>query len=137
MTRILLCGAFGQDNPGDEALLDSFVAALATDELLVTTTEPDVAGFRAIEPTVRGVMRAFRDVDAVVVGGGTIFKTLHPAAGRHPLALLARTWLLQAAARTRRIPFALVGVGAGRAPIAACRSPLAFDRRPRRRARPA
>jgi polysaccharide pyruvyl transferase WcaK-like protein len=51
--------------------------------------------------------------DAVVVAGGTIFKTLHPASGRPPLALLRRTALLAAMTKALRRPLALVGVGAG------------------------
>ena len=58
------------------------------------------------------VAREIRRADSVVVAGGTIFKTLHPASGRPPLALLSRTAALAAVARALRKPFALVGVGA-------------------------
>ena len=114
MSRVLLCGAFGQDNPGDDALLAAFLAALRDHDVAVAGP-PETAGqeqVRIVAPTARGVGTALRSVDAVVVAGGTVFKTLHPSTGRHPLGLLARTRLLQATARANGVPFALVGVGA-------------------------
>jgi polysaccharide pyruvyl transferase WcaK-like protein len=48
-----------------------------------------------------------------VFAGGTIFKRLHPACGRRPLALLAQAAALAVAVKARRRPLALVGVGAG------------------------
>ena len=115
MSRILVCGAFGQDNPGDDALLAAFGAALHDHHLVVTGDAGGTSGPRvhSVAPTARGVGAAIRSVDAVVVAGGTVFKTLHPSTGRHPLGLLTRTRLLQMAARSIGVPFALVGVGAG------------------------
>lgn len=112
MSRVLLCGAFGQGNPGDEALHEAFRAALHGHDLVVTSAgRPPAPG--QVPPTARAVGAALRRADAVVVGGGTVFKTLHPASGRSAHALLARTAALVAAARARGIPVALVGVGAG------------------------
>lgn len=128
MTPTLVCGAFGQGNPGDDALLTAFARVLADRELLIPAVEPArpdlgrgepstgdlVSGrMRYIRPTAVSVARSLRTVDSVVVAGGTVFKLLHPSTRRHPLALLARTAALQAGARARGIPFALVGVGAG------------------------
>jgi polysaccharide pyruvyl transferase WcaK-like protein len=58
------------------------------------------------------VGREIARADAVVVAGGTIFKTLHPSSGRAPLSLLRRTAALAALTRALRKPLALVGVGA-------------------------
>lgn len=113
MSRVLLCGAFGQDNPGDDALLDAFLRACAGHELLVTSAGPVPDAATRVPATARAVARAVRDVDAVVAAGGTVFKSLHPSSGRAPTSLLTRTALVQGAAAARGIPFALVGVGAG------------------------
>lgn len=114
MSRILLCGAFGQDNPGDDALLEAFLDAVRGHDVVVATPadvgRPDVT---TVRPTGRAVGPVFGDIDAVVVAGGTIFKSLPPASGRRHLGLLTRTAALLAAARARDIPLALVGVGAG------------------------
>ncbi|HEX4903611.1 MAG TPA: polysaccharide pyruvyl transferase family protein [Acidimicrobiales bacterium] len=112
MTSTLLCGAFGQGNPGDDALLDAFARALHGHDLLVTSPGPPGTGGH-VAPTAAGVGRALLEAGAVVVGGGTVFKTLHPASGRPPHALLLRTAALVTACRARDVPVALVGVGAG------------------------
>lgn len=113
MSTVLLCGAFGQRNPGDDALLSAVARAVVDHDLIVPTVGSTPGTARAVPPTASAVGRTLRHVDAVVVGGGTVFKTLHPSSGRHPLGLLARTAALHAATRARGIPFALVGVGVG------------------------
>jgi polysaccharide pyruvyl transferase WcaK-like protein len=117
MPAALLAGAFGQGNLGDDALLESFVAALSDWDLTVTTQDRAGAerlGCRAVSPEAHaGIGRAVLAADAVVVGGGTIFKTLHPSAGRRSLGLLATTSALAAATSVLRRPVAMVGVGAG------------------------
>jgi polysaccharide pyruvyl transferase WcaK-like protein len=118
---VFLAGAFGQGNPGDEALLSAFSRALGHLDPVASTCDPaataaahDVAA--VARDDVRRVGREIARADAVVVAGGTIFKTLHPASGRPPLSLLRRTAALATLARALRKPLALVGVGA--APLA-------------------
>lgn len=114
MSRVLLCGAFGQDNPGDDALLTAFLDVLDGHDVLVASpTRIDRPGTTTVPPTALGLRRVLRDVDSLVVAGGTVFKSLHPSADRHPIGLLARSTALLAGARLRDVPFALVGVGAG------------------------
>lgn len=113
MRRVLLCGAFGQGNPGDDALLESFLDGLAGHDVRVTTTGAVPAPARPVAPDRRSVAQALREVDAVVVGGGTVFKSLHPSVPRRASSLVARTALLRAATAARGLPLALVGVGAG------------------------
>jgi len=115
----LIVGAFGQDNPGDEALLDAAVHAVrACDgwEPLVVTARPQATAARLDLETVPGTgpaaLRAASRADALVVGGGTVFKELHPASGRPAGALLRRAVALTGAVNARRRPVALVGVGA-------------------------
>lgn len=116
MATALLVGAFGQHNPGDEALLAAFRAELADHRLLVATADPaGVAGpgaeaVDARDP--RAVVAALTRADALVVGGGTVFKALHPASGRRPGSLLRRAVALATAARARGCRVALLGVGA-------------------------
>lgn len=138
MTRILLVGAFGQGNPGDDALCESFRQALHGHSLTVASSSTDslphgggllgggrvLVGqggavdadgddVRLVAPTARGIASALRHAELVVVGGGTVFKRLHPSSGRPPNALLRRTAGLVAAAHLRGASVALVGVGAG------------------------
>jgi polysaccharide pyruvyl transferase CsaB len=114
---VFLAGAFGQGNPGDEALLQAFSRALGHLDPVAATSDPDgteaTHGVTAVErDDVPRVGREIARADAVVVAGGTIFKTLHPASGRAPLSLLRRTAALAKLTRALRKPLALVGVGA-------------------------
>lgn len=117
MTRALLAGAFGQGNPGDEALLCAFLRELEGCSIAVTSSVPDrtTASYGcetvpAVDP--RGVFAESRRADAVIFGGGTVFKTLHPSTRRPALDLLRRGFLLATGARTLGKRVALVGVGA-------------------------
>ncbi|MEY2569775.1 MAG: hypothetical protein QOE63_125, partial [Acidimicrobiaceae bacterium] len=122
MPRALIAGAFGQGNPGDEALLDAHLRVLRDVgwDAIVTSATPATTEARhacaAVAPRVDTVGRALLDVDALVVGGGTLFKPLHPSSGRRAGALLARTAALTFAAKAAGRPVALSAVGA--APLA-------------------
>jgi polysaccharide pyruvyl transferase WcaK-like protein len=114
---VFLAGAFGQGNPGDEALLSAFARELGHLDPVASTSDPQATaathGVTAVErDDMPRVGREIARADAVVVAGGTIFKTLHPSCGRAPLSLLRRTAALAAATRALRKPLALVGVGA-------------------------
>jgi polysaccharide pyruvyl transferase CsaB len=115
--RVFLAGAFGQGNPGDEALLAAFAEGLRDHRPVVASTDPSATvaehGLPAVSrDDIARVLRMIARADAVVVAGGTVFKTLHGASGRPPLALLRRTAALAAMTRALRKPLALVGVGA-------------------------
>lgn len=116
MRTALLAGAFGQRNPGDEALLAAFVASLKGWRVVATSRDPDATrathGIGAVPARPDRVARAVARADAVVMAGGTLFKTLHPSTGRHPDALLASAVATAAGARARGTDVALVGVGA-------------------------
>jgi polysaccharide pyruvyl transferase WcaK-like protein len=115
MSRLVLAGAFGQRNPGDDALLESFAHALAGHEIIATSSAP-LSTFPGVElvassdPTA--VMRRVRAADAVVFAGGTIFKELRPGTGRSSADLLARALAMGFGTRALGKPLALVGVGA-------------------------
>ncbi len=119
MRTALLVGAFGQGNPGDEALLKAFVRNLDGWHVVATSSDVDhtisSAGCDAVSvgEAKDVALRAVRS-DAVVFGGGTIFKTLHPSSGRSPNDLLRKGLVLAAGARALGKPVAMLGVGAGR-----------------------
>lgn len=117
MPTALLAGAFGQANPGDEALLEAFVAALPGWDAVATSHRPVETrsrhGCDAVSSHERAaVARAARRADVVVFAGGTVFKHLHPSTERRPLGLLAGAGALAAGARAAGTRVALVGVGA-------------------------
>jgi polysaccharide pyruvyl transferase WcaK-like protein len=123
MPAALIVGAFGQDNPGDEALLDATTRAVRGFDgwsAVVASARPTQTSARLDVDTVpanpAATARAAARADALVVGGGTVFKELHSSTGRRPGALLRNALALAGAVRARRRPVALVGVGA--APIA-------------------
>jgi polysaccharide pyruvyl transferase CsaB len=123
---VFLAGAFGQGNPGDEALLQAFSRALGHLDPVASTSDPEgteaTHGVAAVErDDIPRVGREIARADAVVVAGGTIFKTLHPSSGRAPLSLLRRTAALARLTRALRKPLALVGVGAAPMPGRAAR----------------
>ena len=118
MPAALLAGAFGQQNLGDDALLEAFVRGLPDWDLTVTTADPEAAVRLGCKPVAAREPRAVAATpagraDAVVVGGGTVLKTLHGSADRRPHALLVNAALLTAASSARHRPVAMVGVGAG------------------------
>jgi polysaccharide pyruvyl transferase WcaK-like protein len=117
MPVALLAGAFGQGNLGDEALLQAFVRALPEWRLAVTTSDPAATELAGCEPVSArrpgAVARRALAAEAIVLGGGTVFKTLHPSSGRRPHALLGNASALVAVASMVHRPVAMVGVGAG------------------------
>lgn len=116
MARILMLGAFGQRNVGDEALCSSLCAALDEHEIVIASADPqattELHHRAAIPARPRAIAREVELADVVVVGGGTVFKSLHPSTGRFAHALLANTLMLTTWARWRSTPVAFVGVGA-------------------------
>ena len=126
MPSLLLAGAFGQANPGDEALLEAFVAALPGWEAVATSRDPDATrarhGCSAVSSLNHAAVGgAVRRADVVVFAGGTVFKQLHPSTGRRPLGLLASAAALAAGAGAVGTRVALVGVGADRLSTPAAR----------------
>ena len=115
--RVLVAGAFGQGNPGDQSVLDAFVSALDGCDVSATVgTVPPSAAYRPVPSNDRGaVARAVVDAD-LTVATATVLKTLHPSTGRPPLGLLVNTMAMAGAARAMGRPIALAGVGAGDLP---------------------
>lgn len=118
MPTVLLAGAFGQGNPGDEALLRAFLDHLDGWRSVVTSSDPSSTerqyGCRAVASNdLIQVARVVGRSDALVFAGGTVFKTLHPSSRRAPSDSLRKGLALATGARLLRKPVAMLGVGAG------------------------
>ena len=116
MTDVLMVGAFGQRNPGDDALLRSFRAALTDARVTVASDDVGrpVAGVRLVPSrSPRRLAQVLWRSRVLVVAGGVVFKTLPRHTGRPPHDLLRRALLLTHAARAAGRRVAFVGVGAG------------------------
>jgi polysaccharide pyruvyl transferase WcaK-like protein len=118
---VLLAGAFGQGNPGDEALLDAFRRALPDTPLVVASSDPADTqwrhGLTAIPSySWRAVTSALSSSRALVFAGGTVFKVLPASTGRQRWALLRNALALAAYARAAGRPVCMVGVGVGDLP---------------------
>jgi polysaccharide pyruvyl transferase WcaK-like protein len=127
MPSAILAGAFGQRNPGDDALLQAFANALDGWDLSATAApgapESALAGCEPVRADdAVAVARAVARADAVVFAGGTIFKTLNSSCGRPPLSLLRRGLAMATGAAALGRPLAMVGVGAGALPTPAART---------------
>jgi polysaccharide pyruvyl transferase WcaK-like protein len=113
----LLAGAFGQHNPGDEALLDSFVQALPDWRHVATSADPRVTRGRGVESVpswnLARVARAACQADAVIFAGGTVFKALDPRLRRPRNDLLVKAVLLAAGSKLQAKPLAMIGLGVG------------------------
>ncbi|HEX4362966.1 MAG TPA: polysaccharide pyruvyl transferase family protein [Solirubrobacteraceae bacterium] len=120
MPAVLLAGAFGQRNPGDDALLDAFTRGLPDWDVVATVGPQSLpaedAGRVVPSAEPRRVARMAASADAVVFAGGTVFKGLRQETGRPPLDLLRRALALAYGTKALGKPLALVGVGAS--PIA-------------------
>src|SRR5690242_3997198 len=75
MATVLLAGAYGQCNPGDEALLSAFLRALPQHRVIATSADPAgtmaTHGCEAVSSFDRSaIFRALFVADSVVMGGG-------------------------------------------------------------------
>lgn len=120
MPRVLLAGAFGQHNPGDEALLDAFVQGLPEWDPVATSSDPAHTRGRGIGAvpswSPAKVAGATRRADAVVFAGGTVFKELDPRVNRPRNDLLVKAVMLAAGSKVQGKPLAMVGLGVGNLP---------------------
>src|SRR3954468_2116087 len=127
MPSAVLAGAFGQRNPGDDALLQAFARALDGWELTATAAfgapRSALAGCEPVRADdAVAVARAVARADAVVFAGGTVFKTLGSSCGRPPLSLLRRALAMATGATALGRPLAMVGVGAAALPTPGART---------------
>lgn len=112
--RVLLMGAYGQDNLGDEALLEVHLQQLRGADVVVASTNPEQTAQRYGRPAVRtyGLGRtlgAFLASDAVVYGGGSVVKELPKPYPRY--RVVGSLALLSTVSRTlgKGVAFSAVG----------------------------
>lgn len=116
---VLLAGAYGQSNLGDEYMLDVCLRLFGRNRCAVLSSDPShtarMHGVRAVssrKPTWQG-MRAFLESSTVVVGGGDQFKLIKQSAGRSRYSLLAEMLLLTIATGIWRKKLLFLGIGIG------------------------
>src|SRR5579884_2506042 len=82
---VLVAGAFGQGNPGDESVLGAWRDALAPLPVVATSAAPAAPAGCQVVASRRplAVARTALSSRAVVVTA-TVFKTLPPGSGRRP-----------------------------------------------------
>lgn len=126
MSTILLAGAFGQRNPGDEALLEAFRRTLPGCSPIATSSHPLNTrlehGCEAVnvgDPVA--VARVVQEARAVVFVGA-LCNLLCPQAGRRPDKSLRRAVAIALGAKAVRKPVALLAVGVGSLPTPRLRS---------------
>lgn len=114
MPTVLLAGEVGRADPGDQAVLDAFVAALPDHRVLVLGPDPatgEVRGAPALSLADPATLRrGMRQVDAVVAGG-LLFQS-HPPE-RPGKGVLRNLAALAALSAPGAKPLAMVGVSAG------------------------
>ena len=113
--RVLLMGAYGQDNLGDEALLEVHLQQLAPMHVTVASTDPVQTARRYGIPSVRtygglATLKAFLDSDAVVFGGGSVMKELPKPYPRHRVVASLAVLSTFAHGLGRGVAFSAVGV---------------------------
>ena len=120
LQQILMLGAYGQNNLGDDALLEVCLAHLRASHLVVNSAQPeqtrrrygvDVVATYNAWPQFRRP-RALYSSDAVVFGGGSLLKEIEGGTFARLLYFL-RIFLVLIFARLFGRPTAMLGVGIG------------------------
>jgi polysaccharide pyruvyl transferase CsaB len=120
MKQIFLLGAYGQDNLGDDALLEVFLDQFRGERIIVNSAQPAKTRQRYGVETVAtymGVPRlrrlsAMMSSDMVVFGGGSLLKEIEGGFLARVLYLL-RILILLIVAKLLGRPSAMLGVGMG------------------------
>ncbi|MEI8230262.1 MAG: polysaccharide pyruvyl transferase family protein [Candidatus Peregrinibacteria bacterium] len=124
--RILLLGAYGQCNLGDDLLLSECLRLLPRDSCVVASTDPvrteqehDVQTIGSHRGFLRQILTIMR-ARTIVIGGGDQFKLLTKYRDRFPAALLLQCAAVTLLARLLRKDVVFLGVGIGNidAPLA-------------------
>lgn len=115
---ILLLGAYGQKNLGDELLLSECLRHLPRELCVVASADPqETAVSQAVQAVPSrlsvALFFAFLRARTLVIGGGDQFKLLKPTMGSSRHSLLVREALLILVSKMLRKQIVFVGVGIG------------------------
>ncbi|MFH0851469.1 MAG: polysaccharide pyruvyl transferase family protein, partial [Candidatus Peregrinibacteria bacterium] len=116
---ILLLGAYGQCNLGDELLLAQCLRLLPQDRCIVVSADPERTsrehGVAAIPRSGSPwtLLKTLLHSRAIVVGGGDQFKLMKPVMNRSRYSLLILDALLASTARFLHKSLSFVGIGIG------------------------
>ncbi|HWG90261.1 MAG TPA: polysaccharide pyruvyl transferase family protein, partial [Candidatus Thermoplasmatota archaeon] len=115
--RVLLMGAYGQDNLGDEAILEVHLQQLKGYDVTVVSTNPDQTSARYGVPSVQTyggdrsrTLKAFWGSDVLVYGGGSLLKELKPPYFRYRLVTNLSAATLAAKTCGKGVAFSAMGV---------------------------
>jgi len=118
-TDIFLVGAYGQQNTGDELLLDCCLARLPRHRCTVASAQPQrteeqhhVFSIHSHKQRLT-LLHHIWQAQTIVVGGGDQFKLLKRSMGRTRHVLLLQCFLLTLLGRLLRKSVVFVGVGVG------------------------
>jgi polysaccharide pyruvyl transferase CsaB len=118
--KIFLLGAYGQDNLGDEMILQVFLDHLREHDVTVNSANPrkTSAAFNVKAINTYGMdfpakVNAVKDADVVVFGGGSLLKELNSRVGRWRHSVLVNTLLAVGAAKLlgKKVVMSAIGVG--------------------------
>lgn len=132
-TRILLMGAYGQDNLGDEAILEVHLQQLADHPVTVVSSNPSQTSRVYGVPSVRtyggglATAKAFARADLLVYGGGSLLKELPAPHFRHRLVVNLAGLTLASRAMGKKVAFSAMGVERLRTPLSRRLARLAAD----------
>lgn len=121
MKKVFIVGAYGQNNLGDEALLEVFMKQFAGDELTVNSAQPELTakryGVKSVGtywnwPPKFTRLRAMWQADIIVFGGGSLLKEIE-GNGIARIMYFARILLMLFFARVTGKQTAMLGNGMG------------------------
>lgn len=128
MKRILLLGSYGQTNLGDDLLMFNYIQFLkdrGCEEIIVNanTAKNIPEAVKRIAPKLRVIetynstpvefIKTIAASNAVVYGGGTVFKELYSSTGRSKYSVIARILMFNLVARLFGKPIYNLHIGTG------------------------
>jgi polysaccharide pyruvyl transferase WcaK-like protein len=126
--KIMLLGSYGQTNLGDDLLLRNYLAyfsALGVERIEVSVSRASLipASVRAAHPEARyfelyrtplpRLLRMLLSVDAVIYGGGSVYKELYASTRRGRYGVITRVMVFNLLARALRRPVYNLNISIG------------------------
>lgn len=116
---ILLLGAYGQQNVGDDLLLEQCLRILPREYCIVASSQPLVTEAQHHVTAIHAhkkyftLLWHFLRAKVIVVGGGDQFKLMLPNSGRHRHAALFLCFFMTLLGRMLQKPVMFIGIGIG------------------------